>query len=208
MRFAAISVLSLVLAIPLSASAQEKTADPSPSEKWPLVRIDSSKPGAALYRRDETKKLIDRRGSVDDVWEFVCYAPCNKRVDPEGTYRVLGATIPPSDSFTLGTENVTLEVDAGSTRLQLLARGMGGLGVASVVASGVFFVAQGATESQNKEESLRTLGLVFAISGLTLMVTSVILDSLGSTWVKAEGAQEEKKTASSGVKLIPFGVAF
>jgi hypothetical protein len=205
----------LVGAAPASASA---SASSSAAAQWPLVKIESSKTGAALYRRDETKKLIDHRGSVDDVWEFVCYAPCNKRVDPESTYRVLGATIPPSDAFTIGTDDATLKVDAGSTRLQLLARGFGGLGIATVVASGVFFVAQGATDNQNKEESLRILGQVFLVSGLTLAITSIVLDSLGNTSVKIEGGGEPKHgkperpasgvAASSGVRVIPFGFAF
>jgi hypothetical protein len=181
-------------------------AAPSP-DKWPSVRLDSSKPGAALYRRDETKKLIDRRGTVDDVWEFVCYAPCNKKVDPEATYRVLGASIPPSDTFTLGSEDVTLKIDAGSTRLQLFGRGLGGLGLASVVASGVFFVAQGATDNENKEASLRTLGQIFLVGGLTLVITSVVLDSLASTTLRVEG-RDEKKSSSSGIRAIPFGFAF
>lgn len=188
-------------------------APAAPESKWPKVHLDSTKPGAALFRRDESKKLIDKRGSVDDVWEFVCYAPCDKRVDPDAVYRVLGSTIPPSDSFVLGSEDVTLKVEAGSTRMQALAHGTGGLGLASVIASGVFFVAEGATDSESKEDSMRLLGQVFLIGGLTLTITSIILDSIGSTSVRTETTQggdkkEAVKRGVSGVKLTPFGFVF
>jgi hypothetical protein len=212
-RAAFFSIFSLVFSLGGAARADDGAPSPAPESKWPKVHLDSTKAGAALFRRDESKKLIDKRGSVDDVWEFVCYAPCDKRVDPDAVYRVLGATIPPSDAFVLGSEDVTLKVDAGSTRTQALARGTGGLGLASVIASGVFFVAEGATDSENKEDSMRVLGQVFLIGGLTLTITSIILDSIGSTSVRSETTQAGEKNETvrrgpSGVKLTPFGFVF
>ena len=55
----------------------------------PIVTVRSDHPRARLQVQGPLK------------WQDVCVAPCNVPVNPQGTYRIGGGTIRPSDGFNM-----------------------------------------------------------------------------------------------------------
>jgi hypothetical protein len=91
----------------------ETHPDPKPApaaDDWVEIRLVTEAPGVALYAKESRKVTMGEE--MGDGWAFACAAPCNERVDPRLTYRVMGEGIIPSIDFHLapGAGRVSLRV--------------------------------------------------------------------------------------------------
>jgi len=106
-----------------------------------------------FLRADDPHATLERRAKVETyaglplkdatiagvaTWTPECTAPCRVQLDPKYTYRIAGAGLVPSDSFTLPRDGNPLVVDArmGSAYGRLGGLALSGAGAAGVILGG------------------------------------------------------------------------
>jgi len=148
----------------------------------------------------------------------VCAAPCKQRLPRDGTYRIAGDGITPSQSFDLSAERwVRLDVKAGSSTRRNLGVGLGIAGSATVLTSSFYFLLIGlagfpdgppASQQQvTTAEALLISGLAAGVIGLVLVLTcsTEVRSSNGATFSSAPEAARHKRPA---IVLTPRGLEF
>ncbi len=148
----------------------------------------------------------------------VCAAPCKQRLPRDGTYRIAGDGITPSQSFDLSAERwVRLDVKAGFSTRRSLGIGLGIAGYATAVVGSLYFAAVGlegfpdgppASQGQyTVPEGLLISGLAAGVIGLVLVLTcsTEVRSSNGATFSSAPEAPRHKRPA---IVLTPRGLEF
>jgi hypothetical protein len=141
----------------------------------PIVTVRSDHPRARLQVQGPLK------------WQDVCVAPCNVPVNPQGTYRIGGGTIRPSEGFNMPRPagQVVVEAQTGSTIKHWVGFGLvlGGIG-AAVGGTLVYAGAPTANDSisTTDRDAAHAVGIVYLVTGLILLAIGVPL-SMSSTSV-------------------------
>jgi hypothetical protein len=115
-------VIAAMMGCALGATGATARAE-SPPGSGPPLRVDSDDGRASLFRIDPEIWVVSAASGRTPVprtverWTRVCDAPCNTAVDRNGLFRIAGAGLTASETFSL-QENVTsLRVNAGSSGL-------------------------------------------------------------------------------------------
>jgi hypothetical protein len=209
---------------PPKASAPPKG---EPSSDWVDVGLVTDAPGVGLYAREPRKVVLG--GDVADTWELVCEAPCDQRVDPRRTYRVMGDKIVPSIDFNLapGSGHVSLRVVPAARQSpvggQVLAVTAGVSGFAGIllllldVAEHEAAEAVGSnspnarSELQGRANTYQDIGLGFLAGGVVLGVSALFVLHTGTTEltpVTSSTSASRSETKRASFRLIPGGFAF
>jgi hypothetical protein len=134
----------------------------------PLVRLSSDNPRARLQMIQHLK------------WRDICMSPCGVRVDPNGTYRIGGGTIRPSEDFSMprSSGNVSIAAQTGSTVKHWVGVGMTiGGGVAAGFGGLMLALSQDASSSSDPYgNDFEDIALIY---GVGYLVTGVILLAIG-----------------------------
>jgi hypothetical protein len=217
------SLTTLSLADPAAAQVPP-AAKPDAAADGVELRIVTDQAGVALYSKETRKVTLGNQ--VADSWSFVCTAPCDRRVDPRLTYRVMGDDIVPSVTFDLapGSPPLTLGVTPARrsprTLGEILAVSAGVSGFAGVllllldVAEHEAADAVGGdspsaqTKLQGRAATYGDLGAAFVGAGLALGVGAFFLLRSGTTDLTPITAGSQVGSKAPEVRLVPGGFAF
>ena len=94
----------------------------SPPASGPALRVDSDDGRASLFRIDPDIWVVSGVGrssgpATVEHWIRVCDAPCNTVVNRDGLFRIAGAGVTPSGTFSLSKDVPSLRVKTGSSGL-------------------------------------------------------------------------------------------
>jgi hypothetical protein len=200
---------------------------------WVEISLSTDEPGVTLYAKEPRKVTVGEQ--VADAWVSRCNAPCNERVDPRLTYRVMGDGILPSVEFRLAPNSgrVALQVSPAKQSSRTIGGVMVGLGAASALA-GVLSVLvdvaergaagavpdemagakaslfSSATTYENIGIGFITAGLVMEAGALVLLLTSKtnltpIAPHTGAVLLPAPA---NGGSGVGGLRFVPGGFAF
>jgi hypothetical protein len=218
---------------PTVPSAAPEAKNEAAGEDWVEISLVASEPGLMLYAKDPRK--ITMGDQVADAWVWRCNAPCNERVDPRFTYRVMGEGILPSIEFHVAPNagRVALQVSPAKQSSRTIAGALTVLGATSALA-GVLSIlvdvaergAAGAVPAEmsgaksslyNSATSYENIGIGFITAGLVMEAGALVVLLTSKTnltpiaahtgWAPMP-ARGNASAEKSGVRLIPGGFAF
>ena len=216
---------SLAQPAPQPLPAPSATTTPSittPGADWVDITLLSDDPRAALFRKEAAKRAVG--DEVGNAWVWVCDAPCNAKVDPRLTFRVMGEGLEPSTEFNLapGSGHVTLQVHTASRSGHTAGIGFAVVGATAALAGGfIILLAVGqrgaadalssastdaASKLQDRADTYQTIGLVLLGAGAALGVGALLLLLPRQTSLEPSAAPEQKQSA--GPHLVPGGFTF
>ncbi len=224
----AASLVVIALAAPAAAQQQPPLAPATPDvpPDWVEIGLVTDQPGIALYGKETRKVTLDDR--VADSWAFACKAPCNERVDPRLTYRVMGDDIVPSIEFHLapGSSPVTLRVHPAKRGSNSTLGGVFAVLGASSAFAGVLLLILDAAEHeaadaagsaspdtrnqlQGRADTFGDIGIGLLAAGALIGTGAVFLLQSGKTdLVPVTDAERAHAAAGSRIRLIPGGFSF
>jgi hypothetical protein len=146
-----------------------------PPAYGPIVTVRSDHPRARLQVQGPLK------------WQDVCIAPCNVPVNPQGTYRIGGGTIRPSDGFNMPRPagQVVVEAQTGSTVKHWVGFGLTIGGVVAAVSGTLLYASAPGPDVYGDTAARDTAhvgGIVYLVTGLILLAVGIPL-SMSSTSV-------------------------
>jgi hypothetical protein len=184
-------VLSLAASVSLAQSSLPRDA---PTLR---VHIDSDAPEVELFRVTQegvgTVSTVNGVGTVGIIqYQRECRAPCGVSIlEPKADFFIGGDGVTPSRRFSLvgQGEEVTLQVDPGSTAMRWLGWTSLTLGVTSLVMGGLSMLIGASDSSGNSlnpegSDPFKTLGWVGLVGGGVLTGASIPLLAFSSTDVE------------------------
>jgi hypothetical protein len=125
---------TLIEAIPNDHATIQLATGSSAIVAWEkIARIERSSPAVAaaaavptaavvtqgvfVHIESDRTVTLERMGSSRRIWTAVCNSPCDRELDPNGTYRIAGRGVRASGNFSLSArpgERVVIEVDPAS----------------------------------------------------------------------------------------------
>jgi hypothetical protein len=220
-------VLSSSRDVRAQPTAKPEPAKPATDADGVEISLVTDEPGVALYSKETRKVTVGNH--VAESWTLACTAPCNERVDPRLTYRVMGDDIIPSVEFHLapGAPPVTLRVTPARPNHgavgEVLAVSAGVTGLASVLLllldiaehEAADAVGSGSADAQAKLQgranTYGNIGVGFLGAGVVLGVTAFFLLQSGTTDlapIAPASAGSQARREPSGIRLVPGGFAF
>jgi hypothetical protein len=205
-------------------AAKPETSTPAGGTDWVEIGLVTDEPGVALYSKETRKVTLGDQ--VADSWALACAAPCNERVDPRLTYRVMGDDILPSIDFHLspGSAPVILRVTPARHNHgalgEILALSGGVTGLAGVLLllldiaehEAANAVGSGSPDAQTKLQGRANaygeIGVGFVGAGVVLGVSAFFVLQSGTTDLAPIAAGSQARHAPPGIRLIPGGFAF
>ena len=206
-----------------SAAAQSSPeVTPAPGADWVQLTLAADDPKASVYAREPRRVTVG--DEVAESWTLVCPAPCNQRLDPRLTYRVLGEGIVPSVEFNLAPGSGRVALAAQATHRSTRSAGAGLAITAAAVAGASLllllldFVERGAADavaasSPDAQSQLvarattyEDLGLGLAAGAAVLGATSLFFLLTGKTQLTPIAPDAPSRAAT--LRLSPAGLAF
>jgi hypothetical protein len=221
---------------PPTPAGKQAPAGPPPEanrdavgDDWVEISLVTDAPGVMLYAKDPRKVTIGNE--VADSWIWTCNAPCDERVDPRRTYRVMGDGIIPSIEFHLAPHagRVALQVSPARQSSRTIAGVLAALGATSALAGVLSLlvdvaergaagaVPSGSMDAQAKllssATSYENIGIGFLVVGAAMEVGSLVFLLTSKTGLAPaashpSGAAPPRGNQTGGIRFIPGGVAF
>jgi hypothetical protein len=173
-----------------------------------------------IWADSDAVRLVRLGQPGEDGEETVCAPPCDQRVPRDGTYRIVGAGMPPTGMFSMQNANgrLTLDVQAGSSVQRAFGVGSAVVGVGALLFAGLYadwlslddVLADRHTDHLHDPILWGSLvgALVFGVGGGLLIATS-------GTWVRTSNGVSFGHASGPGIRahrprvtLTPTGLMF
>jgi hypothetical protein len=158
----------LVEVRPAPPAGATPTPAPPASQRSVWIHIDSSR-----------TVMLQHLAPFDTTWRATCFSPCDSIAPLDGTYRVVAPGIVWSREVELEAQpgdKVVLEIHARTLEQRRTAEA---LGIASYVAGGIGLgleIGAISVSSSTAQTALVAAGVGAAVTGLTLVITSLVLN--------------------------------
>lgn len=198
-------------AAPPPAAALPPPPAPAPLPPPIAITFTADDPNAALEMQ-----LVGAPG--ERSWGRLCFAPCQRQVDPRPAYRIAGPSVLPSDPFYLPQKpqvalDAEVETKGGRAGWAVLTIGGGGLALIGTIVFMTGAVIEAAEDELDDDDtdggSVMLVGGVMLGGGIAMGVVGLVNLVGGESTVRVTNRDGKPSVAlGEGLELRPEGLAF